>query len=140
MVKSTIFYQDVLGLTAQLKTPRLTVFPLGTTTLILFQLGLTASDSSSVRGIVPGHGPDERTVGTLMEVCDNASFRGELHTHYCLAASSKDEVDKWEEYLRSEGVVMRGFMNWERGGKSVYFEDPDGHVGEIGSQGIWEHW
>ena len=31
-------------------------------------------------------------------------------------------------------------MDWELGGKSVYFEDPDGHVGEIGSKGIWKHY
>lgn len=141
MNKSTAFYRDILGLETQISSSRLTMFPLGNTTLLLFQLGMTSSDSRSERGIVPGHGPDERTVENISELNHAGDgWLGSLHTHYCLAVSSREEVDKWEDYLRSQDVVMRGTMDWEKGGNSVYFEDPDGHVGEIGSRGIWEHW
>lgn len=140
MTKSAAFYQDILGLEPQIQSPRLSMFPLGNTTLILFQLGLTTSDSVSERGIVPGHGPDERTVEALATIDVGEKPAARLHTHYCLAVASPGEVDIWEEYLSSKGVVLRGTMNWEKGGKSVYFEDPDEHVGEIGSRGIWEHW
>jgi catechol 2,3-dioxygenase-like lactoylglutathione lyase family enzyme len=141
MTQSTTFYNDVLGLEPQMKSPRLTMFPLGNTTLILFQLGMTESDSVSENGVVPGHGPDERTVSALTRKnSDRDSEIGKLHTHYCLAVSSPKEVETWEEYLKSKEVKLRGVMNWQKGGRSVYFEDPDGHIGEIGSRGIWEHW
>lgn len=141
MAQSTAFYSGTLGLQAQIESPRLTVFPLGNTTLILFQLGMTASDSVSGSGVVPGHGPDEQTLSTLTRrTSDQESDLGKLHTHYCLAVSSREEVKVWEDYLKSRGVKLRGTMHWQKGGKSVYFEDPDGHVGEIGSRGIWEHW
>lgn len=141
MTQSTIFYSDILGLEPKIKSPRLTMFPLGHTTLILFQLGTTASDSVSEDGVVPGHGPDEKIIGSLMtENGGRTSESGNLHTHYCLAVSSTREVEEWEHYLRNKDVKLRGVMNWQKGGRSVYFEDPDGHVGEIGSRGIWEHW
>lgn len=141
MTQSTAFYSEILGLEPRIKSPRLTMFPLSNTTLILFQLGMTASDSVSEDGIVPGHGPDEDTVSSLTRGNDGQeSELSKLHTHYCLAVSSPTEVEVWEKYLSSKSVKLRGVMNWQRGGKSVYFEDPDGHVGEIGSRGIWEHW
>ena len=28
-------------------------------------------------------------------------------------------------------------MNWERGGQSIYFRDPDGHLVELATPGIW---
>lgn len=141
MNKSTTFYTEILGLEPQIQSPRLTMFPLDNTTLILFQLGMTASDSVSDNGIVPGHGPDEKTVGSLTTGgSDQDTELGKLHTHYCLAVSSPIEVEVWEKYLRSKEVKLRGVMNWQRGGRSIYFEDPDGHIGEIGSRGIWEHW
>lgn len=37
-------------------------------------------------------------------------------------------------------MKMRGRINWPGGGRSIYFEDIDGHVGEIGSRGIWPHY
>jgi catechol 2,3-dioxygenase-like lactoylglutathione lyase family enzyme len=28
-------------------------------------------------------------------------------------------------------------MNWARGGKSLYFRDPDGHLVELVTPGVW---
>ena len=63
-----------------------------------------------------------------------------LKQHYCLAVKNREEVERWEKHLELEKVKVLGTMDWERGGRSVYFADPDGHVGEIGSRGIWEHY
>ena len=49
-------------------------------------------------------------------------------------------MEKWDKHLQKLGIEVTGRMDWEKGGKSIYFEDPDGHVGEIGSRGIWPHY
>ena len=151
------FYRDVLGLSPQLEAERLSVMPLGQTTLILFQLGLTEKDFATTtettgnKLTIPGHGPDKAIVDLLLDAKtatpvstgdnDRLGVQGiNLRTHYCLAVPSKNDVDAWESYLKSKDVKLRGVMEWERGGKSVYFEDVDGHVGEIGSRGIWVHY
>lgn len=161
MRDAVAFYRDILGLSPALEAPRLSMFPIGTTSLILFQLGLTETDSretSDVTGeqlTVPGHGPDKKIVDILMDAPSNASGSNKaetgddgrlgvlstsLRTHFCLAVPSRDEVREWESYLAAKNVKIRGVMEWKRGGRSVYFEDVDGHVGEIGSKGIWEHY
>lgn len=147
------FYGDVLGLKPALEAERLTVFPMGTTSLILFQLGMTEKDSRETSRetgeelVVAGHGPDKEIVDVLMADAEEGNGSGSggdrgarLRTHYCLAVDTREEVRAWEGYLRGRDVKVRGVMEWKRGGRSVYFEDVDGHVGEIGSRGIWEHY
>ena len=63
-----------------------------------------------------------------------------LRQHFCFAVRDPEDVAKWDERLQKLGVKVNGRMDWEKGGKSTYFEDPDGHVGEIGSRGIWPHY
>lgn len=46
----------------------------------------------------------------------------------------------WEKELRGKGVRILGKVEWPKGGKSVYFADPDEHVGEIASRGIWPNY
>lgn len=103
-------------------------FALGSTTLLLFQRGQTTSDSAMPSGVIPGHGlpPDK---GDIV-----------LKTHFALGVESPEEVDKWEEALKRFGVAIKGQVKWPAGGKSVYFEDPDAHVGEICSRKIWPNY
>ena len=132
---SVSFYSDTLGLTPFLDVPRMAGFALGNTTLLLFQLGLTAADSHPTeKHCIPGHGPSEAVVDVFKD------GKAALKQHYCLAVKSKEEVGEWEKYFEAEGVQVLGTMDWEKGGRSVYFADPDGHVGEIGSRGIWGHY
>ena len=63
-----------------------------------------------------------------------------LKQHFCLAVATPQDVSKWDSHLRKSKVKITGRMELERGGRSVYFEDLDGHVGEVGSRGIWEHY
>jgi catechol 2,3-dioxygenase-like lactoylglutathione lyase family enzyme len=57
-----------------------------------------------------------------------------LRTHFALAVEKPEDVDQWEQELRSKGVEILGKVDWPRGGKSVYFADPDEMVGEIASR------
>lgn len=141
--KSNAFYTKILGLTAEELKPailkgRMSVYPVGNTTILLFTLGQTNEDvypiPSQLDLCVPKHGPEEKAMQALVEGGEK------LRQHYCLAVETKAEALEWEKYLKENGVECHGKMEWPRGGYSVYFLDPDGHVGEIASRGIWAHW
>lgn len=149
---SVAFFRDVLGLKPDVQSARLTTFPIGITTLILFQLGLTEADFASIEEstgeklTIPGHGPDQVILDAIKKDSRGEAASGNpnvgysnvsLRAHFCLAVPTVDDVEKFEVYLREQGAIIRGVMHWERGGRSVYFEDPDGNIGEIGSRGIW---
>jgi len=131
--------------------PRMAAFALPPTTLLLFQLGLTAEDSSSKSGLIPGHGPTKSILDQLIpeniaatsQVDSSASTTApsaQLKQHFCLAVSSASDVDQWDNHLQFHKIPITGRMDWQRSGKSIYFADPDGHVGEIASRGIWPHY
>lgn len=64
-----------------------------------------------------------------------------LKTHFALSVEKREDVDLWEKELRAKGVEIMGKVDdWPGGGKSVYFADPDGNVGELASRGIWPHY
>jgi catechol 2,3-dioxygenase-like lactoylglutathione lyase family enzyme len=92
--------------------------------------------------MIPGHGPSSSVLSQLLPTQseDSGSEEARLKQHFCFAVPNVEDVVKWDEHLQNQGVRILGRMQWERGGKSVYFEDPDGHVGEIGSRGIWAHY
>lgn len=114
-------------------------FNLGSTTLLLFQLGLTSKDFTTPNGGVgPGHGPSESIIPSLLS--DTLGDRTHLKQHFCFAVDSPAEVVQWDSHLQNLGVPITGRIDCDLGGKSVYFEDPDGHVGEVGSRGIWKHY
>jgi catechol 2,3-dioxygenase-like lactoylglutathione lyase family enzyme len=39
--------------------------------------------------------------------------------------------------LREQGVAIEGRTDWSRGGHSIYFRDPDGHLLELATPGLW---
>ncbi|KKA17573.1 hypothetical protein T310_8489 [Rasamsonia emersonii CBS 393.64] len=151
---SARFYRQVLKVEPFLESPRVSGFSLGSTTLLLFQLGSTASDIHTPKGVIVGHGPSESIVSALLSKTHKSSSSssnssknaegdgGNVHLkqHFCLAVKDPEDVAQWDAHLQKEGVRILGRMTWDRRGKSVYFEDPDGHVGEIGSRGIWAHY
>jgi len=36
-----------------------------------------------------------------------------------------------------EAVTIEGATDWSRGGRSIYFRDPDGHLLELATPGLW---
>ena len=59
---------------------------------------------------------------------------GNLHIAFAIAAS---ELANWEAWLAENGIPVEEKRTWERGGQSVYFRDPDGHLLEIATPGVW---
>ncbi|HEX5778765.1 MAG TPA: glyoxalase, partial [Xanthobacteraceae bacterium] len=38
------------------------------------------------------------------------------------------------------GIELESRVDWPRGGKSIYFRDPDGHLLEFATPGLWANY
>ena len=121
LARSVTFFREVMGLEPMLETERLTAFDAGRQgVLLIFKRGGSLEDMPSAAGTVPGH-----------------DGSGPLHMAFAI---SEEEYTGWREHLVGLGVTMRGEMHWPRGGRSLYFEDPDGHVLEVATPGLWRNY
>ena len=59
---------------------------------------------------------------------------GELHIAFAIPAS---ELSSWEAWLAENGIAVEERRTCELGGVSVYFRDPDRHLIEIATPGVW---
>jgi catechol 2,3-dioxygenase-like lactoylglutathione lyase family enzyme len=48
-----------------------------------------------------------------------------------------DDLDAWKKRLRANNVEIESEVTWSRGGRSIYFRDPDGHSVELATSGVW---
>ena len=118
---SARFFEDVVGLKAMLRSERLIAFDAnGGGVLLIFKRGASLENMCGDGGVVPGH-----------------DGSGPLHMAFAIPAASYDE---WVTHLQRSGTKMRGEMQWRNGGRSLYFEDPDGHVLELATPGIWPNY
>jgi catechol 2,3-dioxygenase-like lactoylglutathione lyase family enzyme len=121
MARSVAFFRDVMGLKPMIEGDRLTAFDAGGQgVLLIFKRGASVEDMPGPGGIVPGH-----------------DGHGPLHMAFAVPS---DSYDQWHRHLSTAGVRIRGEMRWPRGGRSLYFEDPDGHVLEVATPGLWPNY
>ena len=59
---------------------------------------------------------------------------GELHVVFAIPA---DELANWESWLQRRGIAVEEKRKWELGGWSLYFRDPDRHLIELATPGVW---
>ena len=59
---------------------------------------------------------------------------GQQHLAFSIPAA---DLDAWEHRLTSQGIAIEEKKRWERGGTSLYFRDPDGHLLELATPGVW---
>jgi len=59
---------------------------------------------------------------------------GELHLAFAIPA---EELAHWETWLAENGIAVEEKRAWEAGGQSLYFRDPDRHLLEIATPGVW---
>lgn len=59
---------------------------------------------------------------------------GELHIAFAISAA---ELPHWEAWLAANDISIEDKRTWELGGQSLYFRDPDRHLVEIATPGVW---
>jgi catechol 2,3-dioxygenase-like lactoylglutathione lyase family enzyme len=60
--------------------------------------------------------------------------RGQLHVAFAVSTA---ELEAWEHHLERLDVPIEERRTWDRGGQSLYFRDPDGHLLELATPGVW---
>ncbi|WP_210483049.1 VOC family protein [Microvirga antarctica] len=113
------FYETVLNLEPLFADHRLCAYDVaGRTVLLLFKRGASTGTTILPGGTIPPH--------------DAAG-----HQHIAFAVTA-DELPAWENALTARGIEIEGRTNWPKGGTSIYFRDPDGHLLELATPGLWK--
>ncbi|HYP12587.1 MAG TPA: VOC family protein [Bryobacteraceae bacterium] len=116
--RATTFYRDVLGLPILVVDSRFCAFDVaGKHILLLFTRGASLEATELPGGTIPPH--------------DGA---GQIHAAFAIDA---EELPAWESHLLAHRIDILSCVSWPRGGKSVYFRDPDGHLLELLTPGVW---
>jgi catechol 2,3-dioxygenase-like lactoylglutathione lyase family enzyme len=117
--RSRRFYQWLFGFRLLLSDERMCAFDVaGRQVLLIFLQGGSNQPNPVPGGMAPAH--------------DGA---GQLHLTFSIAA---DQLDAWRNRLGGEHVAIESTVHSPRGGTSLYFRDPDGHLIELATPGLWE--
>ena len=117
--RSKSFYTTVLGLPVLVDDERFCALDVAAKhILLLFVRGASLEETRLPGGTIPPH--------------DGA---GSLHIAF--AVTSK-ELPVWETHLQFNKVEILSRVYWPRGGQSIYFRDPDGHLLELLTPGVWQ--
>jgi catechol 2,3-dioxygenase-like lactoylglutathione lyase family enzyme len=112
------FYERLLDGRTLLADERMRAIDVaGRQVLLLFRKRASDRPNPVPGGVVPPHDGD-----------------GRLHVAFAVPA---DALPAWEARLGEMGVSVEGRVRAPRGGTSVYFRDPDGHLVELATPGLW---
>ncbi|WP_201831125.1 VOC family protein [Microvirga zambiensis] len=116
--RAKAFYEADLGLKLLFGIQRMCAFDVGgKSVLLLFLRGGSNEPMPTPGGTIPPH-----------------DGQGPLHIGFAVAA---DELAAWEVRLQERSIPIESKMTWSRGGTSLYFRDPDGHLLELATPGLW---
>lgn len=116
--RSVAFYKKIFEFETLSSSERLCALNVSNRqVLLLFLKGASTVATVTSGGIIPPTDGD-----------------GQLHLAFAIAA---DELEKWENWLAENDVQVESEVKWERGGTSIYFRDPDQHLLELVTPGLW---
>jgi catechol 2,3-dioxygenase-like lactoylglutathione lyase family enzyme len=118
--RSAAFYQALLGARVLLDEPgRMRALDVaGRQVLLLFLAGASDGDNPVPGGVVPPH-----------------DARGRIHVCFAVPAEA---LGAWEAHLARLGAAVVSRVHAERGATCLYLRDPDGHLVELATPGLWE--
>ncbi|MES1933443.1 glyoxalase/bleomycin resistance protein/dioxygenase [Salinisphaera shabanensis T35B1] len=116
------FFESVMGLTPHTADHRFTAYALEWNMLLLFADGETSEtvELPGDMGTIPPH-----------------DGSGRQHIAFAIAA---DALDDWAKHLQANDIAIEGQTRWPKGAVSLYFRDPDGHLLELVTPGIWPNY
>lgn len=59
---------------------------------------------------------------------------GAIHIAFGIA---RTDLSRWEAWLAQQGIAIELRKKWKYGGEALYFRDPDGHLLEVVTPGVW---
>ena len=118
MERASEFYEQVLGLRRIDGDDRLRAYSVADRdVLLLFKRGATSEPIHIPAGMIPPHD-------------------GWGQTHFAFAIGA-EELPGWEKQLAKHAIPIESRVRWPRGGTSIYFRDPDNHLVELATPGMW---
>ena len=116
--RSRHFYHTIFGLPELHRDERFCALDVaGRQVLLLFRQGGSLEPSRIPGGMIPAH-----------------DGQGQMHFAFSIDA---DQWDGWVDRLAAAKVEIESVVHWDRGGRSMYFRDPDGHAVELVTPGCW---
>ena len=113
LVAAERFYRDVVGLEVIGRGELAVVFRCGGSVLLIFDPRKSGASGRDV----PSHGTS-----------------GAGHIAF---AVKPEELDAWREQFRNAGISIEEEVDWDEGGRSLYFRDPAGNIVELAPPTIW---
>ena len=121
LARARAFYEEVMELRPMFGDDRLCTYPVGPrSVLLLFRRGVSLEPVQMPGGSI---GPHDGS--------------GPLHIAFAIGA---EELASWETHLAGHEVAIESRVDWPRGGHSIYFRDPDGHLLELATPGLWSNY
>lgn len=115
------FYEETLALAAMVKDSRMWALDCGPeSVLLLFRRGGTLEAVDLPGGRIPPH-----------------DGSGPLHVAFAISSA---QLPAWEARLADRHVDIEARMKWPQGGESLYFRDPDHHLVEFATPGLWANY
>lgn len=112
------FYEDVCDFKRLIADERFCALSVADRdVLLLFKRGATLESMPTPGGAIPPH--------------DGA---GPLHVAFAIPATAEEA---WQHRLDEHNVAVESTVEWPRGGRSLYFRDPDQHLVELITPGCW---
>ena len=119
--RSRKFYSDLFGFPLMKSDERFCAFDVGNRqVLLLFLRGSDPEGTVLPFGTIPAHGTS-----------------GQAHLGFGVPSTS---LSAWTERLEQTGIVIESSLTWPDGGTSIYFRDPDGHLLELLTPGVWPNY
>lgn len=116
--RSQDFYTRLLGYPLISSDDRFCAFRTGERQVfLLFRKGSDPTGTQLPFGFIPAHGAD-----------------GQSHIAFSV---SKEDIPIWLARLQEQGIPVESQFTWPPGGVSIYFRDPDGHLLELITPGVW---
>ncbi len=112
------FYTELFGCPVLRRDERFSALRLAEEQVLLLFLRGGSRQPTHLNGqLIPGH-----------------DGSGSLHVCFGI---KQDELSLWEDAVAKLGTAVESRVRWPNGATSLYFRDPDRHLVELATPGLW---